>query len=96
MSRFFSASPSSPIVTEIEMDFSTSIMWKSVSLNWMFRLAVRQRSIASSSVDFPLSPVPITQLIPPLGSQQRDLSPRKFLISTTRIFAIAHRPCWKL
>jgi hypothetical protein len=52
---------------------------------WRFRLAPRQKSIASRTVDFPLSPGPIRQLTPGAGSQIISLMQRKFSIVILRM-----------
>lgn len=67
---------------------------KSASENWTLRLASRHRSTAFSTVDLPLSPGPIRQLMPGVGHQASSWMPRKLAIS---IFLIRcrqahHRP----
>jgi hypothetical protein len=57
-------------------------------VNWMFRRAPRQKSMASRIEDFPLSPGPIKQLMPGEGSHINFLIPRKLSISTARILAM--------
>src|SRR5580693_2296128 len=70
----------------------TSRAWKSASLNWIVRRAPRQKSIASRTVDFPLSPGPIRQLIPSDGSQVNDRMLRNRAISILRILAKMFAP----
>ena len=48
--------------------------------------------MASRMVDLPLSPGPIRQFTPGLGSQRRLLTARKFSISSTRTNAILLPP----
>ena len=61
---------------------------KSASENWTLRLAPRHRSIASSTVDLPLSPGPIRQLMPGVGHQVSHWMPRKLAISIFLIRAM--------
>lgn len=56
------------------------------------RLAPKHRSIASNTVDFPLSPVPIRQLMPGDGHHTSCWMPRKLDISIFLILAIGC-PC---
>ena len=52
------------MVISIVIGTSTLSAWKSASVNWTVRWAPRQRSIALRTVDYPLSPGPIRQLMP--------------------------------
>ena len=81
----FSSSGSAPRVTAILIGASTFSSQKSVSASISDRRAPMEKSIASSTVDLPLSPGPMRQLTPGLGIQRSALTPRKFSISTARI-----------
>jgi len=63
------ASSRLPSVNVMLIEFVTSKPKKSESENWTLRLAPRHRSIASNTVDLPLSPGPIRQLMPGVGHQ---------------------------
>ncbi len=58
-----------PSVSVMLIEFVMSRPKKSASEIWIFRLAPKHRSIASNTVDLPLSPGPIKQLIPGVGYQ---------------------------
>ena len=59
--RLFSPSARSPHVMTRSISLATFNRWKSASVNWMLLRARIQSSMASRTVDVPLSPGPIAE-----------------------------------